>query len=382
DPLECAPFLLALMGHKDGLEAVATLTPEAIRQRTFETLLAMCQVGSHRRPILFILEDLHWIDRVSEEFFSVLVERLQGAAIALLATYRPGYQAPWMQVSYSTQLTLPRLTPSESLTVVTSVIGDVDVDQAVVETVVEKAEGNPFFLEELARALRDGPRGQDVVPETVQDVLVARLDRLPETSRQVLQVGSVLGREFPRHLLEAVWTGPGRLEPHLAELRRLEFIQETLDGAGQVFAFKHALTQDVAYQSLLARRRRQLHEAAGRAYEALYEDRLEEVYDRLAHHYAQTDRSDKAVTYLSHFADAAVRGYAHREAAAALRQAISHAENLPPDVRERRAVELTTRLVHSLYFLGAFRESIEVLRTVESSVERLDDPLISGRYHF
>ena len=382
DPGPRAPLLLRMMGLHDE-RAADDLTPEAVKQRTFETLLAMCLTGSRRRPLLLVVEDLHWIDRVSEEFLARLVENIQGAPLAVVCTYRPGYQAPWMQASYATQLALPRLTLAESLVVLRTVLGERGADSDALEPIVDKADGNPFFLEELGRAvLEDAATGpQQPVPGSVHDVLRARVDRLAEEARRVLQTASVLGREFPLRLLEAVWSGPGGLEPNLAELRRLEFIHEQGGEGERVYAFNHALTQDVAYQSLLSSRRARLHEAAGTAYEALYADRLGEVYDRLAHHYSRTGRAEKAVEYLGLFAESAVKGYAHAEAAEALREALRHVDGLPPDLSDRQACELTLRLVYSLYFLGAFDESLDALRAVEARAAGLKDADIAGRLY-
>ena len=235
---------------------------------------------------------------------------------------------------------------------------------------------------ESARAARDRSDLDAVarVPTTVQDVLAARVDRLPEEPRRVLQTASVLGREFPLRLLERVWDGPAPVGPQLAELTRLEFIHELQGVDDRAFVFKHALTQDVAYDGLLTSLRKRLHEAAGAALEELYEGRLEEAYDRLAHHYSQTDRSDKAVHYLDRFAERAVRTYAHAEAAKALREALVHVERLPAGERERRAVDLVLRLVNSLYFLGRFGESLDLLQHQEPAVERIDDPWLSGPF--
>jgi class 3 adenylate cyclase/tetratricopeptide (TPR) repeat protein len=382
DPGPRVPLLLRMMGLLDD-EAPDDLTPEAVKQRTFETLLTMCLTGSRRRPLLIVVEDLHWIDRLSEEFLARLAESIQAASLALVCTYRPGYQAPWMHASYATQLALPRLTLAESLVVIRGVLSERAADPEKLEEIVERADGNPFFLEELGRAVLEdtAASAERAIPGTVHDVLLARVDRLAEEPRRVLQTASVLGREFPLRLLEAVWSGPGGLEPHLAELRRLEFIHEQADEGEPVYAFKHALTQDVAYQSLLSSRRARLHEAAGVAYEALYAERLGEVYDRLAYHYSRAARPEKAVEYLRLFAESAVRGYAHAEAAEALREALRHVEGLPTDLRDREACELTLRLVYSLYFLGAFEESRDALRAVEARATRLGDPELAGRLY-
>ena len=197
--------------------------------------------------------------------------------------------------------------------------------------IVAKADGNPFFLEELTRAVVAQVDSQSAVtvPDTIQGVLMARIDRLPEEPKRLLQTASVLGREFSPRLLQAIWDGTGATAPLLAELKRQEFLYEPLGTEDPVYVFKHALTQEVAYTSLLTTRRQALHAAAGWALEALYAHRLEEAYDRLAYHYAQTDEAAKAVEYLTHFAAQSMASYAQEEAITALQEARRHAERLP-----------------------------------------------------
>ena len=197
----------------------------------------------------------------------------------------------------------------------------------------------------------------------------------------MLQTASVLGREFPLRLLDAVWSGPGGLEPHLAELRRLEFIHEQGGEGESVHVFKHALTQDVAYQSLLSSRRARLHEAAGAAYEALYADRLSEVYDRLAPT-TPTPRDRRRPCSTS-----ACSPIRRRRATPTRRRPRPCARRcatfngLPPDLRDRQACELTLRLVYSLYFLGGFDESLDALTAVEVRATRLESAELAGRLY-
>jgi tetratricopeptide (TPR) repeat protein len=196
-----------------------------------------------------------------------------------------------------------------------------------------------------------------------------------------LQTASVLGREVPLRLLEAVWQEPVPLSPQLHELQRLEFIYEHA-GRDPGFVFKHALTQDVAYETLLAGRRRALHAAAGRALETLYADRLEEVYDRLAHHYARTDDAAKAVEYLARFAAKASGVHAHHDAARALDEALDHVARLPAGEQDRRVVELAVALAASNYFLGRFRDTVDLLERHRARLDRLRDPTLGGRFYF
>jgi class 3 adenylate cyclase/tetratricopeptide (TPR) repeat protein len=384
EPDEAAPFVLNLLSVREGAEALVRLTPEGVKARTFEILLAMCLEGSRRRPIVLVVEDLHWIDRVSEEFFAALAEGLQAAPILLICTYRPGYAAPWLQRSFATQLALPRLSPAESLEVVRWVLGREQLPDEVGTAIVQRGEGNPFFVEELVRAHRDGdaPNGGAGVPATIQDVLMARIDRLPDDARRVLQTSAVLGHEFSLPLLGAVWDGPGALDPELVELKRLEFLYEQPAAGEPVYVFTHALTQEVAYESLLTARREALHAAAGEALEMLYVDRIDEVVDRLAHHYARAGRAEKAVEYLSRVAERAVQGYAHVEAAGALDEALRHAPRLPADGRDRRILDLATRRAWSLHFLGRVDESLDLLDRHLPLDGALGDPRTTAEHHF
>jgi tetratricopeptide (TPR) repeat protein len=383
DPDRHGPYVLHLLGLTEGAAALRPLSAEAIKARLFETLRAWSLHGSRQRPLIVAVEDLHWVDDSSEEYLASLAESLAGAPILLVCTWRPGYRPPWTEYSYVTQLALHRLGPRDSLCVVRSVLGADPVPEAITRLILERGEGNPFFLEELARAaLEHGQEGAGTfVPDTIQGVLMARMDRLAETPRRVLQTASVLGREVPLRLLQAVWPEPAVLPGQLRELQSLEFIYES---AGQEpgFVFKHALTQDVAYQTLLEGRRRSLHAAAGRALETLYAGRLEEVYDRLAHHYSRTDEAPKAVEYLACFAARAAGMHAHSDAARALEEALDHVLRLPAGEQDRRLVELAVRLAGSYYFLGRFPDTIELLGRHRARLKQLGDGALTGRLFF
>src|SRR5262249_3982578 len=173
-----------------------------------------------------------------------------------------------------------------------------------------KDRGQSFFLEEICRVVREtgGLQPPVTVPDTIQEVLLARIERLPEELQRLLQTASVLGREVPVALLRAIWKERGALDPLLRELTRLEFLSKRSGDVDSTYMFTHALTQEVVYESLSPARRAALHAAAGTALETLYVTRLEEVTDRLAHHYSRTDQADKAVLYLARLAEKAARG--------------------------------------------------------------------------
>jgi class 3 adenylate cyclase/tetratricopeptide (TPR) repeat protein/transcriptional regulator with XRE-family HTH domain len=383
DPAAHSPYVLHLLGLTEHAPELRHLSPEAIKARIFETLRAWTLHGGWRRPLIIAIEDLHWIDGSSEEYLASLANGLAGSRVLLLCTWRPGYRPPWSEQSYVTQIALRRLSARDSLSVVQSVLGSDEVPEALARAILQRGEGNPFFLEELAHAARERaqPGGETHVPETIQGVLMARMDRLPEGPRHVLQTASVIGREVPLRLLRAIVAEPGSLSEHVSELQRLEFIYEQV-GREPGFMFKHALTQDVAYETLLEGRRRALHAAAGRAIEALYADRLEEVYDRLAHHYSRTDEAVKAVEYLSRFARRAAAMHAHSDAASALEEALEHVPKVERDQQERQEAELVVRLAASYYFLGRFRETVQLLTSHAKALERVADSQLAGRFSF
>jgi DNA-binding winged helix-turn-helix (wHTH) protein/tetratricopeptide (TPR) repeat protein len=381
-PPDAGAWLLRLIGMVDAGTAVAALSPEAIKARTFDALRTLFFKASARTPLVIVVEDVHWIDRTSEEFLATLVERLVAAPIMVVTTYRPGYHVPWLDRSFLTQITLRPLTAADGALLVDAVTRERAMPESVSTAILKKAEGNPFFLEELARTVAEhGPDAQ-TIPDTVHGVIMARLDRLPETAKQVLQTASVLGREVPLALLAGVWHGSDPA-PELADLCRLEFLYERPGSDEPVLVFKHALTQDVAYDSLLARTRRELHLRAAEALVRLYGDHRDDLAATFAYHYARTDLVDEAVRWLTRAADQAARVYANAEAILHLDLAARRLQRLPEGAdRDRRMIDVALRHAHSLYFLGRFRESVEVLQPHEARLARLGDPALMAAYSF
>ena len=384
DPAEGAPYLLQLLGIRDGTERLAVLSPEAIKARTFETQRQLGLKGSRRQPLVLAIENVHWIDKTSDEYLGALVESLAGAPILLVLTYRPGYRPAWIDKSYATQIALQPLGGADGASIVRSMLETADPSATLTSLIVAKAEGNPLFLEELALAVgeQDGGTGTLRIPDTLQEVLANRIQRLSEDCRRVLQAAAVLGREFSLRLLAELWQEPGGLEPHLVDLRRLEFVYEKSGAEEPAYVFRHALIQEVAYQGLAAGRRRALHAAAARALEAQYADRLEEAYDRVAHHYARAEDAHRAIHYLTRSAEKAARSYAHTEAVAALRDARGFVGRVAPGERDRTGVELALRQAHSEYFLGRFADTLSLLDGLHGTVESLRDPALAGAYDF
>jgi class 3 adenylate cyclase/DNA-binding winged helix-turn-helix (wHTH) protein/tetratricopeptide (TPR) repeat protein len=376
-------YVLQLLGVKEGTDHLALLGSETVKSRTVEALWHLLRSRSKQQPLLLVVEDLHWVDQSSQDFFTMLAENLSGSAILLLATYRPGYQPPWIGKSYVTQMTLPRLAASDSLDVVYSVLQQETLPQALAQIILDKADGNPLFLEELTRVIVEhgGMPADAAVPDTIQGVLMARIDRLPDAAKRLLQTAAVLGRTFAARLVQAIWEEPEDLERCLGELKRLEFLYEENRAEGPVYVFRHALTQEVAYDSLLLRRRQRLHAAAGQALEHFYAERLEDAYDHLAYHYSKAEDTAKAVMYLRRFADKAAREHAHVEAVLALQGALAHSERLPADREHMRLrLDLHWQLALSLSALGRYQETLERLHQQQDQLAQLEDAALAGRY--
>ena len=383
-PEESEPFLLNLLGFKEGTKELEHLSAEAVKARTFEVLRRITLRGNDVRPLIIAVEDLHWVDRTSEELFNALVESLSGAPILLVATYRPGYQPPWIAKSSATQIALPPLSSEESMALAQSILPARDLPAPLAQVILSRAEGNPFFLEEITRAITDHRqlRADIAVPETVQGVLMARIERLSEEPKRLLQTASVLGRVASLRVLEAMWADAPGLAGHLQELERLDFLYERSAGEDTAYSFQHALTQEVAYDSLLEPQRRQLHRAAGYAIEQLHASRLDDVCDSLAYHFSRTGETPKAVEYLTRSADKAAARHADAEAVAVLETALARVPELSSEVQDRLTLGIVLRLAGSLMNLGRFREILALLRAHEERLHRVADPALTGLFHF
>ena len=265
-------MLLQLLDVPVDLAPLAALDPPMREARTFALLRQVIRQASQRQPLMLAVENLHWIDPTSEEWLASLVERLGDTPVLLLATYRPGYQPPWLRHSAATQMALPRLSPRDSLVVLQSVPQAAQLPEPVQEAIVAKAAGNPFFVEELtSAAVEHGDHaGTLPLPDTIEAVLAARIDRLPPEEKRLLQTAAVIGTEVPVPLLQRLAELPEDvLHRGLAHLQGTEFLYETQLFPDQAYTFKHALTREVAYGSLLHERRRALHARIVEALEAL-----------------------------------------------------------------------------------------------------------------
>ena len=300
EPEAWVPYLLRLLQIQEGTNALAILSPQAIRARTFEMLVQMSLQQSLQQPLLLEVEDLHWIDPTSEEWLALLVERLAGVPLLLLLSYRPGYRPAWMDKSYATQLALQRLTADDSRELVQAVLHPRSLAEPLLQDIITKANGNPFFLEESAQTVdeQEHRHAPQAVPETIQAVLAARLDLLPPEAKALLQMASVLGTEVSGALLQRVSALPEAiLQQHLRHLQSMEFLFETRPVPELIYVFKHALLQEVAYQSLLLQTRQQVHQQTAQVLVEHFAHTVEARPELVAHHYTEAGLSAQALPH-------------------------------------------------------------------------------------
>ena len=384
DPEQDAPVLQHLLGVDDLGGSPALSNPEAVKAKAFEIFQQISVKGSRLRPIVLVLEDLHWVDKISEEFVGFLAENAPGARILMLATYRPGYRPPWIDKSYAGQTPLQPLSRDDSLQMVRSVLSAERLAELVSAEIVAKADGNPFFLEQLALHAGEARdlRTDLMVPDTIHDVVMARIDRLSDQTKQLLQTAAVIGREFSFRLLSAVWKGSGPLEAQLRELVRLEFISERVEPEGATYVFRHALTQEAAYGAMLERHRRAWHGLIGRALEQLYTDRTEEVAELLAFHFGRGDDAEKAVDFAILAAEKAQRRWANSDALNYFDDAARRLETMPETEPNRlRRIDAVLKQVEVKFALGRQAEHLTALENIRSVVEAAGDPRRRATWH-
>ncbi|MBI2206690.1 MAG: sigma 54-interacting transcriptional regulator [Candidatus Rokubacteria bacterium] len=381
DAAERARYLLHLLGIKDGADGVDDMDPDVVRSRLFETLRQLWVQRSRREPLVIVAEDLHWVDGASEACLASVVDTIPRAAILLVAVHRPGYRPPWINRSYVAQIALPPLAQPDSRTLVRAAIGDAGVPDPVLDVILAKAEGNPFFLEELTRVVRDDPDAALAVPDTVEAVLLARIDRLTPEEKRVLQCAAVIGRRVPVALLRDLVARPGEsLRRTLASLQAAEFLYASGVGSDEEYAFKHALTQDVAYASLFVDERQTLHASVVELIEARAGDRLDDHIDALAHHAFESGVADKAARYFRQAGLRAAARSAHREAVVCFEKAREAGRRLPQDTATvQESIDLLVDLRMSLVPLGELDRIHDCLLEAEALALQLDDQRRLGR---
>jgi class 3 adenylate cyclase/tetratricopeptide (TPR) repeat protein len=383
------PYLRYLLAVDPGDAGVAAMDAAQRRRHLVAALQRLTAAGSRQRPIVLLVEDAHWIDSASEDVLKSLVEALPGMAVLLVVTYRPVYQQPFGDRTYLWRIAPQPLDGEDAGRIVRATLGVSDLPPELAAIIAAKAEGNPFFLEEIGHALvetgavrSEGGRlvlaraaATISVPETVQDVIAARLDRLQDDQKRTVQTAAVIGREFALALLRRVSDLNGRLEPSLAELKRVELIYEKSGFGDPEFVFRHALTQDVAYASLLQAERRRLHAVIGAAIEELHAGRLDERAEELVHHFSRGEVWDKVARYAREAGERAANLFEDARAVAFYQTALAALAHLPqtPDTA-RAGIQIRFALRPPLWRAGQLDTIYERFREAEDLATRFEVP--------
>ena len=387
DGQEPAVLLSHFLGASAPAEFLARVQGAQLKERTHRVLGEMLARVSEGATTVLVVENLHWIDASSEEFFRSLVTALPGRRQLLVLTTRPGAPIPWLPPAAEV-ITLEALGTAELREMVRALLGVDQVAEPLLQLLLVKGEGNPLYIEEIVRQLQetgglhvdDGEASLSaadvMVPDTINDIISSRVDRLLDPLKQTLQVASVVGRRFGAPLVSRVMEdGREQVASNLHELHTLDFVFPTAEATEPFYSFKHALTQDVVYASLLERRRRLFHDAVGKGLEELYADRIDEVVELLAYHFDRAGDGEKAVDYAIRAAEKAQRRWANVEALAHFEAALARLATMPDaPANQQRRIDAVIKQAEVKFALGRHAEHVEALEGIKDLVDAVADP--------
>ena len=355
------PYLFALLAIVEGDDLLTQMDGQIKKRRTLDAIKRIMLRESLNQPLMVVFEDLHWIDDETQALLNLLADSIPNSKILMLVNYRPEYSHQWGSKTYYTQLRLDPLGEENADEMLTAMVGDAVEIRSLKHLIIERTQGNPFFMEETVQVLLDEGalvrEGIAVrltkqlsglkIPPTVQGILAARIDRLPADEKDLLQALAVMGKEFKLSLVRVVnGKSDDELNRMLGNLQLGEFIYEQPAVGDTEYVFKHALTQEVAYNSVLIGRRKQLHERIGVSIESLYTDSLDDHLSELAHHFPRGGDTDKAVKYLTLSGTQSLARYAYAEAQTRLRESLRLIEKLPESPeRDLRELAVASALV-------------------------------------
>jgi class 3 adenylate cyclase/tetratricopeptide (TPR) repeat protein len=382
------PPVQDLLSLKVEDEAYLKLEPKKRKEKVFEALRDLIVRGSHERPLVIAIEDLHWIDKTSEEFLDYFIGWLANIKVMLIPLHRPEYTHRWGSKSYFNRIGVDQLTLKSSAELVKAILEGGETAPELSDLILNRAAGNPLFMEELTHSLLENGSIQMKdkqyvlarkpselqVPDTIQGIIAARIDRLEENLKRIMQVASVIGREFAFRILQAISGVREDLKSQLLNLQGLELIHEKSLFPELEYIFKHALTQEVAYNSLLLKHRKEIHERIGEAIEKLYPERLEEFYEVLAYHYAKGEVCEKASRFFKLSGNKAVKSHSIREAYSFYKEALTALKRLPATVEnQKQKLEVLVSIVAPLVLLGFPDGTLDFFREGESLCKDLQD---------
>jgi tetratricopeptide (TPR) repeat protein len=387
------PYLFGLLGILDSDDLLAQMDGQVKKRRTLDAFKRILLRESLNQPLMVVFEDLHWIDEQTQEFLNLLADSIGTAKILLLVNYRPEYSHSWGSKTYYTQLRLDSLVKESAEEMLAALIGDARELAPLKRLIIERTEGTPFFMEETVQELLDDGSlvrngamrlaislGELKIPPTVQAILAARIDRLASDSKELLQTLSVVGREFPLSLIRMMSSkSDDELNRLLNELQLGEFVYEKPAVGDTEYIFKHALTQEVAYNSLLIERRKLLHERTGEALESTFAAQLDDHLDELAHHYSRSGNLGKAIEYLKLAGERAHSRSDLSEAARHQGLALELIDSRAPadSIRSRSEPGLLLAYGTTLSDLGRSSEAMTSLeRALKLAEDALDEPML------
>lgn len=379
-------------GHYPDLQ----LTTQERREQTLDALVAWLFRETESRPVLNVWEDLHWADPTTLELLRLCIEQSPTIAMMSVLTYRPDFALPWPLRSHITLITLSRLDRTEIEGLLLQQTGGKPVPPEVLEYVVRKTDGVPLYVEELSKAIHESDFLRDTgdrfelvrplsaisIPATLQDLLMARLDRLPSI-REVAQLGSILGREFAYEMLQAIASlDESILERGLDQLVEAELLYQRGRRPRARYTFKHALVQDAAYQSLLKKTRQFYHRQVATLLETSYPEIAISQPELLAHHYTRAEEDEKAARCYEAIAERSAAMYAHAEAIAAFEEARTHVARIGGPGHDNKILALLVRQSQSLHFLGRRQEIIDLLTSHQHRLEHANDLSLIAEFYF
>ncbi|MBI1885977.1 MAG: AAA family ATPase [Chloroflexi bacterium] len=380
-PRATTPYLKYLLSVDPGDAAVVAMDPRERRAGVQDGLRALLRQESRHKPLVVVIEDLHWIDENSGEALGTLADVVATAPVLMILSSRPDYTHALGERTYFSRIALSFLPPEESAAIAERMLQTADLPKEISQLITSKGEGNPFYIEEVTKSLvesgvlrqtngsyrLDRPADEIRVPDTIQEVILSRIDRLEREAKEAIQRASVIGREFAVRLLNRISDVQAGLDDSLNELKALELIYATAYFPELAYMFKHALTHDVAYSTLLVKRRKALHRLVGTAIEELYADRLIEQYEALAYHYYEGQEWEKALDYLEKAGDKATAAYANQDALDYYAQALEVCEKLGDPALETASRVAEKRAMVNLTIAEVVDATTDFDRMVEAA---------------
>jgi class 3 adenylate cyclase/tetratricopeptide (TPR) repeat protein len=359
------PYLLEILNVTEGGVNSVSMSPEAKKYSIIEALIRIAIQLSKIRPLIAAIEDLHWIDKSSEDTLNAMLESISGERIFLIFTYRPEYVPTWGPKSYHSQVNLNRLSNRECLTMISHLFGTERIDVEIEKMILEKTEGVPFFVEEFIKSLKDikvieivndtyhliKDANKVTIPSTIQDIIMARVDSLPEGAKRIIQIAAVIERVFKYELINQVCElSEEELLSNLSILKDAEIIFERGIFPNSIYTFRHALIQEVVYELTISSKKKELHSQIGQAIERLYKDNIHDYYEVLAEHFIKGEKYNNGAKY-SRLADRkAEKSASFGDAIEYVKKRIKCLERLPQTDDLQKEI-IDARTVLGLYYV-------------------------------